>query len=132
MERMNNPPVLHLPRSTGRFILYTDTSRQFMGSSLWQAQEGNPCLVGYASKILPTTCINYSLTELEMTGLLGNMGLWNTLLKRCELGAAVDHLAVVPILKTKTEPATPRTMRLLPLFSSYSFNLYFVKGKDVV
>ena len=35
-KRMTNPPVLHLPRSTGRFILSTDTSRQFMDSSLWQ------------------------------------------------------------------------------------------------
>ena len=41
-KRMNNPPVHHLPRSSGRFILYTDTSKQFMGSSLWQTQEGKP------------------------------------------------------------------------------------------
>ena len=52
-----------------------------MGSSLWQVQEGKPCLVGYASKTLPTACLNYSVTELEMTGLLVNMGLWKTLLK---------------------------------------------------
>ena len=53
-KRMSNPPVPHLPRSTGRFILYTDTSRQLTGSSLWQVQEGKPCSVGYASKTLPT------------------------------------------------------------------------------
>ena len=67
-----------------------------------------------------------------MTGLLVNMGLWKTLLKRHEFDAAVDHLAVVQILKAKTEPATPRIMRLLDQLSAYTFNLYFVKGKDMV
>ena len=74
-KRISNPPILHLPRSTGRFILYTDTNRQFMGSSLWQALEGKPCFVGYASKTLSTACLNYNVTELEMTGLLVNMRL---------------------------------------------------------
>ena len=66
-----------------------------MDSSLWQVQEGKPCLVGYASKTHPTACLNYSVTELKMTGLLVNMRLWKTLLKRHEFDAAVDHLAVV-------------------------------------
>ena len=116
----------------GRFILYSDTSRQFTGSSLWQKQKGKPCFVGYASKTLPTACLNYSVMELEMTGLLVNMGIWKTLLKRCGFDVAVDHLVVVQILKAKTEPATPRIMRLLNQLSSYSYNLYFVKGKDMV
>ena len=30
------------------------------------------------------------------------------------------------------EPATTRTKRLLELISSYSFNLYYTKGKDMI
>ena len=30
------------------------------------------------------------------------------------------------------EPATVRIKRLLELISSYSFNLYYIKGKDMV
>ena len=33
--RLKNPPVLHLPRAEGRFILYSDTSIEGTGSSLW-------------------------------------------------------------------------------------------------
>ena len=77
-------------------------------------------------------CLNYSTNELEMTGLLVNMKLLKTLLKRCEFDAAVDHLEVVQVLKAKTEPAIPRIMRLLDQLSFYSFNLYFVKGKDMM
>ena len=91
--RLTNPPVLHLPKAEGRFILYSDTSIEGTGSSLWQIQEGKPRLVGYASKTLPEACSRYSVAELEMTGLLVNMNLWKNLLKHREFDAAVDHVA---------------------------------------
>ena len=131
-KRLTNPPVLHLPKAEGRFILYSDTSKEGTGSSLWQIQEGKPKLLGYASKTLPEACTRYSATELEMTGLLVNMNLWKNLLKHREFDAAVDHVAVTQILKAKTEPATTRIMRLLDRLAAYSFNLYYVKGRDMI
>ena len=74
-EMLMKPPVLHLPTPTGRFILYCDTSKTHTGSSLWQVQDGQPRLLGYASKSLPEACQNYSVTELEMTGLAFNIHL---------------------------------------------------------
>ena len=67
-----------------------------------------------------------------MTGLLVNMNLWKNLLKHREFDAAVDHVAVTQIMKAKTEPATTRIMRLLDRLSVYSFNLYYVKGRDMI
>ena len=67
-----------------------------------------------------------------MTGLLVNMGLWKNILKHREFDAAVDHVAVTQILKAKTEPASNRIMRLLDHLSVYSFNLYYLKGKDMI
>ena len=130
--RLKNPPVLHLPRAGGRFMLYSDTSIEGTGSSLWQIQEGKSKLIGYASKTLPEACSRYSVTELEMTGLLVNMNLWKNLLKHREFDAAVDHAAVAQIMKAKTEPATTRIMRLLDRLSAYSFILYYVKGRDMI
>ena len=37
-----------------------------------------------------------------------------------------------PIMRTKVEPATTRIKRLLEVLSSYSFNLYYIKGKDMI
>ena len=130
-ERMINPPILYLPKPGGRFILYCDLSRTHTGSSLWQVQEGKPKLIGYASKTLPAPAINYSVTELEMTGMAVNIHLWRHLLHRVEFDCAVDHRAIPYIMKAKTLPATTRIMRLLEIFSGYAFNLYFVKGKDM-
>ena len=95
-------------------------------------QEGKAKLIGYASKTLPEACSRYSVTELDMTGLLVNMNLWKNLLKNREFDAAVGHVAVTQIMKAKTEPVTTRIMRLLDRLSAYSFNLYYVKGRDMI
>ena len=99
---------------------------------MWQIQEGKPRLIGYASKTLPEACSRYSVTELEMTGLFVNMNLWKNLLKHREFDAAADHVAVAQIMKAKTEQATTRIMRLLDRLTAYSFNLYYVKGRDMI
>ena len=44
----------------------------------------------------------------------------------------VDHLALTHIIKSKAELETTRIKRLLELRSSYSFNLYYMKGKDII
>ena len=44
----------------------------------------------------------------------------------------MDHLSLSHIIKSKAEPATIRIKKLLELISSYSFNLYYIKGNDMV
>ena len=67
-----------------------------------------------------------------MCGLAINIVSFAHLLKRVNFDAIVDHLALVHILKSKTEPATTRIKRLLEVLSTYSFNLYYMKGKDMI
>ena len=131
-SRLQKPPILHLPDGKGRFHLYSDTSIYATGSALYQIQNGKPKLIAYASKRLPEAARNYSITELEMCGLGINIGSFAHLLKKVDFDAIVDHLALVHILKSKTEPATARIKRLLEILSAYSFNLYYMKGKDMI
>ena len=77
------------------------------------------------SKRLPEAAQNYSITELEMCGFTINIASFSHLLKRVDFDAIVDHLALVHILQSKTEPATTRIKRLLEVLSAYSFNLYY-------
>ena len=51
------------------------------------------------------------ITELEMCGLAMNITGFAHLLKRGDFDAVVDHLALVHILKSKTEPTTTRIKR---------------------
>ena len=95
-------------------------------------QDGKPRLLGYASKSMPDACKNYSITELAMTGLVINIHLWKHLLLRLEFDCAVDHRVLPYIIKSKNLPATGRIIRLLEHLTGYSFNLYYVKGKDMI
>ena len=130
--RLIRPPVLHMPNKMGRFHLYSDTSKFATGSTLYQIQGGKPKLIAYASKRLPEAVKNYSITELELCGLAINIASFVHSLKRVDFDAIVDHLVLTHIIKSKAEPATTRIKRLLELISSYSFNLYYMKGKDMI
>ena len=69
---------------------------------------------------------------MELCGLAINIASFSHLLKRVDFDAIVDHLALTHIIKSKAEPATPRIKRLLELISSYLFNLYYMKGNDMI
>ena len=99
---------------------------------MYQIQSGKPKLNAYASKRLPEAVKSYSITELELCGLAINIGSFVHLLKRVGFDAIVDHLALTHIIKSKVEPATTRIKRLLELINSYSCNLYYMKGKDMI
>ena len=125
-------PVLHMPNKTGRFHLYSDTSKFATGSALYQIQNGKPKQIVYMSKGLPEATRSYSITELELCGLAINIASFLHLSKGVDFDAIVDSLAPTHIIKGKVEPETTRIKRLLELISSYSFNLYYMKGKDMI
>ena len=102
-------PVLHLPNRTGRFHLYSDTSKFATGSSLYQIQNGKPKFIAYASERLPEAARNYSITELELCSLAINIASFSHLLKRVDFDMIVDHLSLNHIFKSK---ATTRIKRL--------------------
>ena len=107
-SRLQKLPILHFPDNKERFHLYSDTSKHATGSTLYQIQNGKPKLIAYANKRLPEAAKKYSITELEMCGLAINIVCFAHLLKRVDFHAIVDHLALVHILKSKTEPTTTR------------------------
>ena len=131
-HRLIKPPVLHMPNKTGRFHLYFDTSKFENGSALYQIQNRKPKLIAYASKRLSEAARSYSITELELCGLVINIANFSHLLRRIDFDTIVDHLALMHIIKSKMEPATTRIKRLLELISSYSCYLNYMKGKDMI
>ena len=84
------------------------------------------------SQRLSEAAKSYSITELELIGLALNVASFSHLLKRVDFDAIVDHLALTHIIKSKMELATTSIKKLLELISSYSFNLYYMKGKDMI
>ena len=99
---------------------------------LYHIQNGQPRLIAYASKRMPEAAKNYSITELEMCGLTVNIVNVSHLLKKVDFDAVVDHLAITHIMKSKAEPTMTRIKRLIEILRPYCFNLYYIKGKDMV
>ena len=81
---------------------------------------------------MPEAAKNYSITELEKCGLAMNIMTFLHLLKKVDFDTVVDHLAITHILRSKAEPITTRIKRLIELLSPYSFNLYYIKGKNML
>ena len=130
--RLIKAPILHMLNCKGRFHLYSDMSKFATGNTLYQIQKGKPKLIAYASKRILEAARSYSITELELCSLAVNITSFSHLLKRVDFDAIVDHLALIHIIKSKAKLATTRIKRLLELASSYSFNLYYMKGKDMI
>ena len=78
-----------MPNKTGRFHLYSDTSKFATGSALYQIQNGKPKLIAYMSKRLPEATKSYSITELELCSLAINIASFSHLLKRVDFDAIV-------------------------------------------
>ena len=131
-KRLVRSPELYLPDNKGGFHLCSDTSKFATGSALCQIQNDKPKLIVYVSKWLPEEVRNYSIWELEMCSLAINISRYVHLLKRVDFNVIVDHLALTHIIKSKAEPTSTRIKRLLEVLSSYSFNVYYIKGKDII
>ena len=69
------------------------------------------------------------ITKLELYTLAINIASFSHLLKGVDFDAIMDHLPLTHIIKSKAESAT---IRIKIKISLYSFNLYYIKGKDIV
>ena len=128
---VTNAPVLLMPNSTGHFVLVSDTSKIGCGAALYQKQRGKYHLVAYYSKRLPEAVANYSISELELTGVMANVAAFKHLLRNANFHVYCDHSALVHILKAKREPPTLRLKKLIENLSEYKFDIYFLKGKEM-
>ena len=128
---VTHAPVLLMPNSKGHFVLVSDTSKVGCGAALYQKQRGKYHLVAYYSKRLPEAVANYSISELELTGVMANVAAFKHLLRNANFHVYCDHSALVHILKAKREPPTLRLKKLIENLSEYKFDIYFLKGKEM-
>ena len=130
-ELLTKPPVLLIPNTKDPFILYSDTCKTSCGAALYQVQNGRDRIVAYHSKKLPDAVARYSISDLEVTGMVANIAAFNHLLSKTDFTVYVDHSALVHILKAKKQPPTLRLRKVIEDLSDYSFVVKYHKGKDM-
>jgi hypothetical protein len=131
LKKLSTRPILVMPNNTGKLTLTSDTSKIACGGALYQEQKGVQRLCGYYSKKLPEAASRYSISELELFGMLINITAFKNILRNVDFNVFVDHSALVNIVKAKREPPTLRLMKLLEHLSEYAFSLAYMKGRDL-
>ena len=128
---LTNPPVLVMPNDKGHFVLVSDTSTIGCGATLYQMIDGEYRVVAYYSKKLPEAVRRYSISELELTGMLANITAFKHILRNVDFTVYCDHSALVHIIKAKREPPTLRLQKLVEHLMDYKFSIKFLKGKEM-
>ena len=88
-------------------------------------------VIGYHSQRLPQSAKNFSVTELELTGLLVNIHGFMQLLCNRYFEVLVDHKAIEYVIKSKTESPTIRLKTLLLKLREYTIDLKYQKGSEM-
>ena len=78
------------------------------GAALYQFHGSAFYIIGYNSKKLPKAVQNYSVTELELFGLVVNIYAFKQLLTNIYFEVFCDHSAIVQILNGKKKLPTRR------------------------
>ena len=116
--------------------LYPHTSKFTTDNALYalyQVKNGQPRLIAYAGRRIPTVAQNYSITKLELYGLTMNIASFSHLLKKVNFDAVVRTFSSNTYQRrVSQEPATTRIREVIRVLSSYTFNLYYLKVIDMV
>ena len=126
-----NPPVLKAPTPDSLFRLESNTSQKGVGGTLLQKQGNEWVVIGYHLKRLPPSAKNFSVTKLELTGLLVNIHGFMQLLHNRYFEILVDHKTIEYMIKNKTESPTTRLKTLLLKLCEYTIDLKYQKGSEM-
>ena len=125
------PPILRMPDMVGMFRLMSDTSILAAGAALYQYQGSAFYIEGYNSKKLPKAVQNYSVTELELFGLVINIYAFRQLLTYVYFKVFCDHSAIAQILYGKKKLPTHRIQRLIEHLLPFNFTVQYLPGEKM-
>ena len=128
---LSNPLILRMSDMIGIFRLMSDTSTLAAGTALYQYQGSAFYIIGYNSKKLPKVVQNYSLTELELFGLVVNIYAFKQLLTNVYFEVFCDHSAIVQILNGKKKLPTQRIQRLIEHLLPFNFTVQYLPGNNM-
>ena len=125
------PPILRMPTTQGLYRLMSDTSILATGGTLYQKQQNAFYIIGYNSKKLPAAAARYSITELELFGLVINIHAFRQLLDKVYFECFCDHSAITHILTSKKRIATRRLEKLIEHLLPFNFSVYYLPGEKM-
>ena len=122
-RRLSSAPVLTLPCSGERFVIYSDASKKGLGCVLMQ----NDMVIAYASRQLKIHEQNYPTHDLELAAVIFALKIWRHYLygERCDI--YTDHKSLKYIFTQKE--LNMRQRRWLELIKDYDCSIHYHPGK---
>ena len=111
--------------------MMSDTSTLAAGAALYRYQGSAFYIVGYNSKELPKAVQNYSVTELELFGLVVNIYAFKQLLTNVYFEVFCDHSAIVQILNGQKKLPTRRIQRFIEHLLPFNFTVQYLPGNKM-
>jgi len=126
-ERLMSAPILVPPRDEGQYVLDTDASDQALGAILQQEQDGQLCVIGYASRALTNAERRYCITRKEHLGVVYGLKKYRQHLLGRRIVVRTDHAALTFLMKTP-EPVGQQG-RWLDLLAEYDIDIQHRPGR---
>ena len=124
-------PILIFPDVNKPFTLVTDASRQAVGYVLMQeGPDKRLHPVGYGGKSLNQNQKNYSVSEIEMLGIMEGIRHFHPFLANKRFKVVTDHASLKYIESLKMQ--TGRLLRWALFLMAYDFEVVFQSGKSNV
>ena len=124
------PPILRHPEFTKKFHVWADASLIGLGAVLTQEQEeGGHAAIAFASKKLTNTQSRYSVTELELLGVVFAIKHFSCYLQGRHFLIHTDHCPLTYLMNTKSDTKA-RHFRWLLEIQAYEFTIIHNKGTE--
>ena len=125
-ELLTSGPILAFPRNEGTFIIDCDSSETGLGTVCSQMQDGVERVIGYASRTLNRSELNYSTTRKELLAVIFSLKSYRYLLLGRRFLIRSDHSALQYLRKTK-EPIAQEA-RWLEFLGQFDFDIIHRPG----
>ncbi|KAL7841512.1 hypothetical protein SRHO_G00252030 [Serrasalmus rhombeus] len=129
IERLTSSPVLGFANPELPYVLHTDASTTGLGAALYQEQDGQKCVIAYASRGLSQSEARYSAHKLEFLALKwAVVDKFQDYLYGHSFTVVTDNNPLRYILTMAKLDAT--SYRWLAALSTYSFDIQYRAGKQ--
>jgi hypothetical protein len=106
-------PILHFPIPNIRLELATDASKTAIGASIFQRVEGDVCYLGFHSRVLTGSELNYSILKKELLSAIFHINYYKHLLFGKFFTLWTDSKVITDVFYKLEDPKTPQRSTLI-------------------
>lgn len=125
---VTSPPILKFADFNKPFIITTDASNKAIGAVLSQGEIGKDLPISFASRVLNSAEINYSVTEKEMLAICWAVNHFRPYVFQTKFLICTDHKPIAQALRIKNPGS--RLDRLRLKLEEYDYSIVYKPGKN--